>query len=88
VKINLKKGWNRILIILSVVWGGVCFIFVLEHERGLVSILFFSALIWVVGLVVFLICIKLIEWVIELIGWVIAGFRDKDDETEDDEQDI
>jgi len=57
VKINFKKGWNRILIILSVVWGVVCFIFVLEHERGLGSILFFSALIWVVGLVVFLLLV-------------------------------
>jgi len=69
VKINFKKGWDRIFIILSVVvlWGGFCFIYVVENtpdaDFGLLLLL--SVAIWGVGLVAFLLCIKLIGWVIE-----------------------
>jgi len=81
VKINFERGWHRILIILSVVWGGFCFILTAEHNQGFYPILFISAAIWIIGLLVFHLCSK-------LTGWVIAGFREEDDKTEDDEQDI
>jgi len=75
VKINFKKGWDRIFIILSVVWGGFCFYFVVENEPGadFGLLLLLSVAIWGVGLVAFLLCIK-------LIGWVIAGFIGEDNE--------
>ena len=75
MKINFKKGWDRTLIILSVVWGGFCFIFVVENfpSESFGNHLFFSALMWFFGLFAYLGCTKSIEW-------VIAGSRDEDNE--------
>jgi len=75
VKINFKRGWHRILIILSVVWGGFCFYIVADNtSKGFVPIIVLSSMLWVVGLGAFLLCSR-------LIGWVIAGFRDENNES-------
>jgi len=81
-KMNLWKGFDRLIVVLSLLTGPIVFLYLVCVEGPpdtIVSFMRFLFLFWVIGLVAVCAMYGLVRWLlIPLVHWIVEGFHDGD----------